>query len=143
VGPDMGVPSPHKGSYLLLLILEDDSEITVGKLGRFHFPAGLYCYVGSGRASLYTRVGRHFSVGKKVHWHIDYLLEYAQPFSALLLEGPVQECDLRTIVSDSPGSSLVCPGFGSSDCSCPTHLYLIEERSLPVILNELRWLSGP
>jgi Uri superfamily endonuclease len=137
----MGHPPARKGSYLLLLHLEEGREISVGRLGTYRFPAGLYGYAGSGQASLNARVGRHFSAEKRAHWHIDYLLEHAIPISALLLEGPSRECLIGRVLGGAPGSSMVCRGFGSSDCSCPTHLYLIEEDSLTTILNEIRWLS--
>ena len=35
------------GTYVLLLQLPTDEELTIGKLGTFDFPAGWYTYVGS------------------------------------------------------------------------------------------------
>ena len=71
---------PSKGTYALVLHLECTEEITVGKLGMFTFPAGYYLYVGSalGPGGLEARLARHRRRGKKLRWHIDYLLEHAQ-----------------------------------------------------------------
>ena len=35
------------GTYVLLLHLPDNEQLTIGKLGTFDFPAGWYAYVGS------------------------------------------------------------------------------------------------
>ena len=37
----------EKGSYVLLIALDKDATVAVGKLGTFSFPAGYYLYVGS------------------------------------------------------------------------------------------------
>ena len=50
-----------KGTYALVLQLERQEEIAIGKLGTFTFPAGYYLYVGSalGPGGLEARLARH------------------------------------------------------------------------------------
>jgi len=49
------------GTYALLLKLDKQERITVGRLGTFDFPAGYYLYVGSalGPGGLQARLARH------------------------------------------------------------------------------------
>ena len=64
-----------KGSYCLIINVEKDTKIKIGKkLGIINFKKGCYVYVGSAMNSLESRVKRHLSDNKKKHWHIDYLL---------------------------------------------------------------------
>ena len=61
----------NKGSYLLLLFLEKEKVLQVGKLGTFTFQKGWYCYVGSAMNNLQARIERHLKIEKKLRWHID------------------------------------------------------------------------
>ena len=63
------------GSYILLLDLDNNLEIPVGKLGNISFQKGHYVYVGSALNGLDARIKRHLRKHKKIHWHIDYLLK--------------------------------------------------------------------
>jgi Uri superfamily endonuclease len=65
------------GMYVILAELGLAKEIQVGKKQRFVFEKGFYAYVGSALAGLERRVARHLSTRKKLHWHIDYLLNSA------------------------------------------------------------------
>ena len=49
-----------KGCYILLIKLNNDKEVEVGKLGKIEFKAGMYAYVGSGMNNVIKRVLRHF-----------------------------------------------------------------------------------
>jgi Uri superfamily endonuclease len=64
----------HPGCYSLIIELQRKKTIRVGKLGEAVFPAGTYVYTGSAMKGLGTRLRRHCSRKKKIHWHIDYLL---------------------------------------------------------------------
>ena len=65
-----------KGCYCLIINLDKNSEIRIGrKLGKIKFKKGTYVYVGSAMNSLESRLKRHLSDEKKMHWHIDYLLK--------------------------------------------------------------------
>jgi sugar fermentation stimulation protein A len=111
-----------RGGYLVILKLREGKEITIGKMGNIVFPPGYYIYVGSAMANLTARIERHRRLRKNHHWHIDYLrqeaeFETALPFRASVsLECPMAEA-MRKI------SDWTIPFFGSTDCSCPTHLF--------------------
>ncbi len=115
-----------KGSYVLLLELPEEREILIGKLGLLAFPKGFYAYVGSAMKGLETRIGRHLRREKKLHWHIDYLLEEAFIREIVRCETEERaECTLaQTLSKEFPS----VPGFGSSDCRCSSHLYFDAEK---------------
>lgn len=110
-----------KGSYIVLINVEDVCSIPVGSLGEVRFHRGYYAYVGSAFTNLEKRIHRHFSTEKKVFWHIDYLLEKAVIFQALYSESSEkQECRIAGRMSEKFES---VSGFGCSDCSCRSHLF--------------------
>ena len=116
-----------KGSYILLLELRERRQVSVGKLGVLHFAEGSYAYVGSALNGLEARINRHFRMNKKYHWHIDYLLEKAVIYEAILIpEERRLECTLAQALQE--GLSCI-RGFGSSDCQCPGHLFYASERN--------------
>ena len=61
-------------SYQLFINVTKEINLKVGKLGRFIFPIGSYVYTGSAKKNIDKRIERHFAKKKKLHWHIDYLL---------------------------------------------------------------------
>jgi Uri superfamily endonuclease len=110
-----------KGSYVLVLQLSKDREITVGKLGTLLFKKGYYVYVGSALNGLEHRLQRHLRNEKRLHWHIDYLLAYASIVDIFFREGDTRE---ECAIAHSFASSLISiPHFGCSDCSCKSHLF--------------------
>jgi len=110
-----------RGSYLLILNLKRDRKIGVGKLGRIHFKKGFYVYVGSAMANLSKRMERHRHLRKQHHWHIDELRAVAEFHSVLAIRSSDRlECDVAEAMSEIADWSF--PGFGSTDCSCETHL---------------------
>lgn len=119
----------EKGTYALLLALEKETSIAVGRLGTFTFPRGYYIYVGSAQGGLYARVKRHLKGEKRLRWHIDYLLESARVVEVwYALEDESQECFWRQVAQEMPQSEIPAPGFGSSDCRCPSHLIYFPSR---------------
>jgi Uri superfamily endonuclease len=117
------------GSYILFLRLPESKQISVGRLGRVHFPAGLYAYVGSALNGWEARVGRHYAGGTKRHWHIDCLRAEAQVEGAIVIESPQRlECKISEAIAAT--SKAIAPGFGSSDCLCLTHLHLLINEAL-------------
>jgi Uri superfamily endonuclease len=136
------MPDGERGTYVLIVSLERDCQIIVGRLGPIKFRSGLYAYCGSAMAGYRSRVGRHFSHEKKLRWHIDYLLEEAEPVGAFLVQGSGgMECALGMMLSSLAGSEPVV-GFGSSDCSCRSHLYRIEESAIPSLTGEIKELTS-
>lgn len=112
-----------KGAYQLLLRLDKNVRVKVGKLGTFLFPAGRYVYTGSALNGLENRLARHFRKRKKLRWHIDYLLQHAQIEGVTVVETEERvECELNRQVLNCSNARVIVKGFGSSDCRCPTHL---------------------
>ena len=117
------------GSYLLILRLHQPITLRIGRLGTYAFPAGYYAYAGSalGPGGLAARVGRHLRREKRLHWHIDYLLEVAEVEDVRMEPGADRlECAWARRLLDA-GGVVVAPGFGASDCRCPTHLIFLGE----------------
>jgi len=111
-----------RGSYLLILSLKRKRKINVGKLGRVSFRKGFYIYVGSAMANLSKRMERHRHLRKQHHWHIDELRAVAEFHSASAVRSSDRlERDIAKAMSKITEWSV--PGFGSTDCSCDTHLF--------------------
>jgi endonuclease-3 len=119
-----------KGSYVLILLLADDIDLAIGKLGRFHFRKGYYYYIGSALGTGgFKRVIRHFNVAKGKNstrkWHIDHLLPYLEVSCAVLFPSQqALECKIAQILHRSMDQ---IPGFGCSDCKCCSHLLFGKE----------------
>ena len=117
-----------KGSYALVLRLGRGRRLKIGKLGAFDFPAGYYLYLGSALGGLDTRVRRHLDKAKRHHWHIDRLTAVAPVVQVWWAAGTERlECTWATAVLDLPGVAVPAPGFGSSDCTCASHLVLLPD----------------
>jgi sugar fermentation stimulation protein A len=113
--------SGEKGGYILLLKLIERSEIRIGRLGIIQFNSGHYAYIGSAMGGLKQRISRHLRKEKKLHWHIDYLLEKALVENIIVCQSMERnECD---IAGEIAKTCRVINGFGSSDCKCPGHLF--------------------
>ncbi len=118
-----------RGSYLVTLHLAQDRMLEVGGLGRLSFRRGFYIYAGSAKANLKKRIDRHRRKKKAFHWHIDYLAAVADKITALPIRtGADLEHDLAAALGRL--SDWTVPGFGSSDCTCPTHLFALETNPL-------------
>jgi Uri superfamily endonuclease len=120
-----------KGSYILVILLNKDNEIIIGALGIIKFKKGFYFYVGSamgnyGSSTLLNRVKRHISNkdDKRIHWHIDYLLNNIHTIITKIYLIPSIE-NLECYIAQE--LSKICTGyitnFGSSDCKCISHLF--------------------
>jgi sugar fermentation stimulation protein A len=110
-----------RGSYLLILNLKRNRNICVGKLGKVNFSKGFYIYVGSAMANLSKRMERHRHLRKRHRWHIDELRAVAEFHSVLAIRSSDRlECEIAEALSKIAEWSV--PGFGSTDCSCKTHL---------------------
>jgi len=122
------------GSYVLLIELTDEQFIQIGKLGRIHFSASWYVYVGSAMNGITSRVNRHFSDQKKHHWHIDYLLDHAVLHKSYVKESTLkEECEIASVFASR--FSFI-PHFGSSDCKCESHLFHGEKNELEKTILE-------
>jgi sugar fermentation stimulation protein A len=111
-----------RGSYLLVLRLKRKSHINVGRLGKISFKKGFYIYVGSAMANLSKRMERHRRIRKRHHWHIDGLRAVAEFQSVLAIRSSTRlECEIAKALSRIADWEIA--KFGSSDCSCETHLF--------------------
>ncbi len=120
-----------RGSYLLILRMNRNRRIQVGRLGKLLFRSGYYVYVGSAMQNLSARIARHARLRKKLHWHVDYLRQAASEVVALPIRSSLrQECEvalaLDGVLERGP------TGFGSSDCDCPGHLFWSKTSPLQV-----------
>lgn len=117
-----------KGNYALVLQLSAQCEITVGRLGTFHFAAGYYIYFGSALNSLEGRLQRHLRPDKKLHWHIDYLSRTAKIMEVWWAKKESrQECAWTQLALRHMHVIAPIRGFGSSDCRhCPSHLVYLQ-----------------
>lgn len=120
-----------KGSYCLIINVEKDTKIKIGKkLGIINFKKGCYVYVGSAMNSLESRVKRHLSDNKKKHWHIDYLLLNKNSKIEKIYtkeSGEKLECEIAKKIIENEES---IADFGCSDCKCHSHLIYFKNSKL-------------
>jgi len=136
--------SHESGSYALLLYLSQETSIGIGRLGLLAFSAGYYVYVGSAMRCLHARIRRHLRTDKKMRWHIDYLRRQAVPVEVWIMPSPDRlECRWARSVAAMSGALDSTRGFGSSDCSCRTHLLYFESRPSAEQLREVAPTDGP
>ncbi|WP_084270811.1 GIY-YIG nuclease family protein [Methanobrevibacter cuticularis] len=141
-----------KGSYCLIIANKKEKKIAIGKLGEINFEKGSYVYIGSAMNSLIPRLKRHISNDKKVHWHVDYLLnekEVSVEDIIFTINTERIECKLAHLISAN-GKEIA--KFGCSDCNCNSHLIYFKEhqdslnyvklayRELAIDYNDLKYL---
>ena len=105
-----------------------DIDLKVGKLGSFIFPIGSYVYTGSAKTNLDKRIERHLSKKKKLHWHIDYLLNNDAVQIIYIKKSEMIECYLNI----KTNGTIIVKGFGTSDCNlrCGSHLKYLGDYAL-------------
>ncbi|MEM4245277.1 MAG: GIY-YIG nuclease family protein [Candidatus Nanoarchaeia archaeon] len=115
-----------KGIYILIINVRKNITLKVGALGKIYFKKGRYAYVGSAQNNIKKRIQRHLSKNKKKTWHIDYLLAN----SNVKVESvhykkakKYEECRIAHLLTSVEQS---IKGFGSSDCKCHSHLFMIK-----------------
>ena len=115
----------NRGSYLLIIYLDRDREVTIGSLGSLLFKKGYYVYVGSAMKDLFARIERHRRKRKNLFWHIDYLREQGRVIQAIpICSASRLECDIAgSLRKISQGHT---ERFGSSDCNCSSHLFYMN-----------------
>ncbi len=122
-----------KGSYCLVIDIPRDIKQRIGKMGKLSFKKGLYIYVGSAMNNIEKRVERHIKTSKGrnkiLFWHIDYLLSNR---NVKIRDIYIRESHRKEecIVAEkllSHGGTPTIKKFGSSDCSCKSHLFRVKE----------------
>ena len=118
------------GIYMVLVKLEENKTIPTGKLNYSEYKTGYYIYAGSAKANLSKRIKRHKNIKKKTfHWHIDYLTANADMVKTFgIYTDRFSECDIAKGLAGIGGREI--QNFGSSDCSCSSHLYFFKENPL-------------
>ncbi|RKZ27309.1 GIY-YIG nuclease family protein [bacterium] len=114
------------GTYILILNLKNDRPAQIGKLGRLTFKAGSYGYVGSafGPGGLISRLKHHIKLSRKPHWHIDYFRRFANPtYVWFSKKNERLEHEWAAAMYQMQHTFLPIKGFGSTDCSCISHLF--------------------
>ncbi len=73
--------------------------------------------------SLEGRIRRHMKK-RKNFWHIDYLLDISELSGILTIESEKKiECEIALYLSKRYRQ---IDGFGSTDCSCKSHLFFLD-----------------
>lgn len=129
-----------KGTYCLIINLEENCKISIGKLGEIEFQKGYYAYVGSALNSLEARVKRHLAQEKKLHWHIDYFLAQENTEVIDVIYSVDQnrwECRIAREIADN---STCITSFGCSDCKCQSHLFYFKSLNYleEIVLNAFK-----
>ncbi len=108
-------------------------------MGVTDFEAGIYVYVGSALSGIEQRVSRHRSETKKKRWHIDHFLEKANVISVIAIPSDEKsvECSMANLLSRCEGATRPVKGFGSSDCSCVSHLIYLGDSDPEWIAEEV------
>lgn len=137
-------PSTSGGTYVVVFRLDGDAAITVGALGTFDFPPGIYAYVGSafGAGGVRGRTGRHRTpIKERPRWNIDHFTPHATAIELWWTHDPIRrECSWSGVLAGTPGLGCPAPEFGARDCRklpasgvgaagsrCPAHFYRSEE----------------
>ena len=130
----MEPPKLNSGSYCLLMYLNEDRTINIGKLGTFNFPQGYYVYVGSAMKNLRQRIERHLRDEKKLKWHIDYFLQYAKINKIIVFSSKkrLEEkiASLFELEVKKHHAEIVVNKFGSTDTKNKTHLFFFSSKEL-------------
>jgi Uri superfamily endonuclease len=121
------------GCYSLIITLSQQKWIRIGKLGAARFSAGTYVYTGSAMKGLTARLRRHCRREKKLHWHIDHLLNMREARVNAIICYPAvpgQECRQNQRIARRSGATVILPRFGASDCraGCASHLFFFQGR---------------
>jgi len=124
---------PQAGIYVLVAHVSGTETVTAGAWGDLELREGHYAYIGRAKRGLPARLARHARrQGKRLHWHIDYLLERARLQEIWVFPLRAGECELASRLEGEDGSREGLHGFGSSDCRCTGHLvYLGKGKPAP------------
>jgi Uri superfamily endonuclease len=131
------------GTYAVVLASNEKGAIEVGKLGTLRLQSGYYVYVGSafGPGGLGARITHHKSVSHRSRWHIDYLRATTEICEVwYTYDSRPMEHQWAQTVAAARGGTAPYPGFGSSDCTCRTHLY--HFKSKPTVASFRRRLRA-
>jgi Uri superfamily endonuclease len=129
-----------KGTYILIASVAQVRRWEIGSLGKFDLIPGFYAYVGSafGAGGLRARLGHHLAGMAEPHWHIDYLLQVANPVEVWYTTADRKlEHHWAELLEAAPRFRVPIPRFGASDYhrSRRSHLFYSTRRPL------IRWFQ--
>ena len=118
-----------RGAYLLLLHLGEETPIDIPGVKERTLRRGHYVYVGSAMRGLGARIQRHLRKRKKLHWHIDRITPSSDYRRAIpIVSSDRIECHLARSIGKLADGAI--KNFGSSDCSCSSHLFYFQKDPL-------------
>lgn len=126
--------STVKGVYCLVINIQQNAIVPMGTLGDVDFVPGEWVYVGSamgiGSTRLESRIRRHFSTEKTLHWHVDFLIDkVGLPVGVVWAETEREiECEVAEKLKLEKDFEIGPIGFGSSDCRgcCGSHIFMFS-----------------
>src|SRR5262249_14317180 len=123
----------EKGTYVLIASVPQMKRVEVGQLGEFDIVPGFYAYVGSafGAGGLGARIGHHLGSAAAPHWHLDYLLQVAEPVQVWYsTKDQKLEHHWAGLSEQARQFRIPIPRFGSSDYhrSRSSHLFYCKRR---------------
>ncbi len=118
---------------MVLARLAEARRLAIGRLGTFDLIPGYYAYVGSahGSGGLRARLDHHVGSTAKPFWHIDYLLQWAQPVELWHAASSRKlEQDWAELLAGCRTFRQPIPRFGASDCppNRASHLFYARRR---------------
>ena len=132
----------RSGTYALIFKLEKPVACMVGSLGEVSLKLGFYVYVGSafGPGGVKSRTDHHRKLTQRPHWHLDYLRPQMELLEIWASYDAARREHLWALsLAEMRGASLPVHGFGSTDCSCPSHFICFGYKpSLPGFRRRIR-----
>jgi Uri superfamily endonuclease len=111
--------SVKSGIYLLEIKAATDFQVNIKKFKGVTFPAGYFYYVGSAQKNFGSRIRRHLSADKTIHWHIDHIttVETNRIKKIYFIKdvGRYVEIDLADKLMSKLNCKVIVEKFGSSD----------------------------
>ena len=135
----------YRGTYIVVLKSGQPNTVKIGRLGLFEIRKGYYVYIGSamGPGGVLARLKHHSKISQRPHWHLDYLRAETEFYQAYALGSPERkECEWANLIAKSEDATEPMKGFGSSDCTCRTHLfYFSSHKKVVAAISNIREAS--
>lgn len=115
------------GIYILEIFSPFIFKVLHKKYCSIEMQMGYYYYFGSAMKNLKSRIARHKTINKKLHWHIDYITSNPDNTISNVYIIPsskkTDECQARKNFQTEFNLTHPLKNFGSSDCTvCESHL---------------------
>ena len=134
----------NSGLYFLLIRVKQTFGLKIAGKDET-VPRGYYIYTGTAQKNLASRIKRHCRKEKKKHWHIDYLLEFADVIDVKII--PNASRDEEAVYADkwlSIADFVPIKKFGASDSPAESHLtgFLTKKKIIQSGLWGRNWGIG-